>query len=68
MRKQLFCNELWLTIFCTHALLSVPTIWTMCLQYIIIILLINLTWNKQVKRTRFLFTARFVLIMAFTVK
>ena len=32
MCKHLFCNELWLTIFCAHALFTVPTIWTMCLQ------------------------------------
>jgi len=32
MCKHLFCNEFWLTIFCAHALFTVPTIWTMCLQ------------------------------------
>jgi len=32
MCKHLFCNELRLTIFCAHALFTVPTIWTMCLQ------------------------------------
>jgi len=32
MCKHLFCNELWLTIFCAPALFTVPTIWTMCLQ------------------------------------
>jgi len=28
MCKHLFCNELWLTIFCAHALFAVPTKWT----------------------------------------
>jgi len=32
MCKHLFYNELWLTIFCAHALFTVPTIWTLCLQ------------------------------------
>jgi len=32
MCKHLFCNELWLTIFCAHALFTVPAIWTMRLQ------------------------------------
>jgi len=32
MCKHLFCKELWLTIFGAHALFTVPTVWTMCLQ------------------------------------
>ena len=39
MCKHLFCHALWLTIYGAHACFTVPTVWTMCLQYIIIIII-----------------------------